>query len=206
LPDDLNLRPPISTDGPRGGNEDDQDPGPVECFAPRFHDIAGFFIGLALTLVSVLLMVSGHLGDSSLEVALGRVLFGTLSVWAGSISVRWLLRLRNREPRLALTSEGIMDRISLGRPIRIPWEEIKSIEGTSNGTLEIEVEDTSRLGLTLQRRFLAKFLRRSRRAHVVIPVRLLSVPAPEIIDRAMEFHEARLLHEVRGSERLPPGA
>lgn len=195
---------PSSMENRPEGSEEVLRSGPLECYHPRSHDMASLLIALAFTLLSVFLTILGPSGNSALESALGRLLFGAISVWGGSISIRWLLRLRNRQPRLTITSEGIVDRTSLGSPVRIPWEEIKSMEETSKGTLEIEVKDPKILGLSLQRRFLARFLRRNPRADVVIPVRLLSVPTMDIVNRAIGIHEARLLNEVRGGGTLPP--
>ncbi len=144
-------------------------------------------------------------GLAGLSAFMGSVLLGrgeiigaafvAVALWSGWAGMRWLYRLRSREPAVSLTADGIVDRISLGGDVFIPWSAVTAVSG-DDSVMEIHLRPESEVRVPMGRRLLG--WSRQRPASVyVLPTRLLDTHAYAVHAFTREWHESLVLEDVR---------
>jgi hypothetical protein len=88
-------------------NEPDSPPDrkEIEFYSPRVFDVLSILFPLALTLFSVWAVIVGPASESPIEGLLGRIVFGAVAIFGGSVTYQWLRRWKDPHPRLAVTPE-----------------------------------------------------------------------------------------------------
>lgn len=151
-----------------------------------------------LTAFAIFMVIRGPAGDTALQVAIGRAIFGLVAMFGVVQTVRLVTGARSRRPSLKFDRDGITQLSVVGPPIFVPWDEIVSLNAVPRAAaLEIELRNPSSLKLTWRRRLTTWMLRRTRDTDLVIPSGALDVPSETIVALAHEWKESQLLNEVR---------
>jgi hypothetical protein len=160
--------------------------------------------GALLLLITVLLLMLGF-GDinaTGLELAVTRILALITVPFAAWGGARWLIRVRDRRPRLSFTHQSIVDRTWLGTEVEVLWQDVERLEITSWGALELKVRSPGALGVPALRRLVSWIIRRSRDADLVIPINGLLPDKDTIAAEALSRQDDRLFGELRRDGRL----
>jgi hypothetical protein len=165
---------------------------------------------LSTSLLLLLTILLGFLATVEIGGSIWEILFFKACAITGAGftawgTVRWLLRSRDRRPRLEIHEHGLIDRTWVGQELRVPWDDVLSIEPTASSTLELSIRDSRDLNLGLHRRLVSRFLRRSRDTDAVVLVRGLDIPHEVVTAVAMARHSNHLIEGITAERgRLGP--
>jgi hypothetical protein len=138
------------------------------------------------------LMASAVLGRGEL-IGLGFVVIAVLGAYG---SVRWVNRLLNRQPAISIDDDGIVDRTSLGPPVRIRWTDIDSVSADES-TLRLRLVPEAEVKMPLARRLMGWLFHRK---EFVIPTRFLDTPPAAVEAVICGRHELLQLSEFKRTQ------